>query len=277
MKKLPCKNKVFLAPMEEVNDPAFRMLCKKAGAGLTYTPLNSPLNPNELKLPDKPVLQIFGTSTKGIPEFFKKYNKKVKFWDFNLGCPSALAKKHGFGAYLTDLSVIEEILKTMKQNTKKPVTVKIRKSEISDDILKIAEKYCNAIAIHPRTRAQGYSGEPDLKWAKEFKAKSKIPVIYSGNINETNYKEFLKTFDYVMIGRAAIGHPEIFAKISGNKKFKRSYKDYIKLAIKYKVPWRIMKFQAMQFTKGLEGSRKARVEIFKLKTIEELKNHIDSL
>ncbi|MEA3414079.1 MAG: tRNA-dihydrouridine synthase family protein, partial [Nanoarchaeota archaeon] len=275
------KNKIFLAPMEEVNDPAFRMLCKKAGAGLTYTPLSSPLNPKELKLPDKPVLQIFGNkdilAKNSISLFFKKYNKKVKFWDFNLGCPSALAKKHGFGAYLEDLVVIENILRTMKQNTKKPVTVKIRKSKIAYDILKIAEKYCEAIAIHPRTRAQGYSGEPDLDWAKQFKKKSKIPVIYSGNVDETNYKEFLKFFDYVMIGRASIGHPEIFAKISGNKKFKRSYKDYIKFAIKYNVPWKIMKFQAMQFTKGLEGSRKKRVEIFKLKTVDELKNAINNL
>jgi tRNA-dihydrouridine synthase B len=165
----------------------------------------------------------------------------------------------------------------MRENTKKPVTVKIRKSDIAFEILKIAEKYCNAIAIHPRTRAQGYSGEPDLDWASKFKKKSKIPVIYSGNVNENNYKDFLRFFDYVMVGRAAIGHPEIFAEMIGNKKFKRSYKDYIKLAIKYNVPWRVMKFQAMQFTKGLEGSRKKRVEIFKLKTIEELRNAIDSL
>jgi tRNA-dihydrouridine synthase len=74
--KLPCKNKIFLAPMEEVNDPAFRMLCKKAGAGLTYTPLSSPLNPNELILPDKPVLQIFGNKDilqkNAIPSIIKK-------------------------------------------------------------------------------------------------------------------------------------------------------------------------------------------------------------
>lgn len=271
--KLPSKNRIFLAPMEEVNDPAFRFLCKKAGAGLTYTPLSSPLNPNPLILDDKPVLQIFAKDTKGIKQFIKKYDKKVAFWDFNLGCPSDLAKKHGFGSYLTDLKKIEEIIKEMKSSTKKPITIKIRKSLIAYDLLKLAEKYCDAIAIHPRTRAQGYAGEPDLEWAKEFKSKSKIPVIYSGNVNESNYKELLKIFDYLMIGRAAIGHPEIFAKLTNNKKFKKSFKDYLKLAKKYNLPFRQIKFQAMQFTKGERGSRKLRESMYKLKTIEELEKY----
>lgn len=265
------KNKIFLAPMEEVNDVAFRLLCKRAGAGLTWTGLCSPLNPNPLDLKDKPVLQLFATSTKGIQAFIKKYNSKVSAWDFNLGCPSKLAKKHGFGSYLTDLNIIEKILKEMRDSTKKSLFVKIRKSPISDDVLKIAEKYCDAIAIHPRTRAQAYSGEPDLKWAKQFKKKSKIPVIYSGNVNEKNYKNFLKDFDFVMVGREAIGHPEIFAKITNNKKFSRNFSDYLNLAKKHKIPFKQIKFQAMQFTKGLKNSKKMREKIFKIKNLDNLK------
>ena len=276
-RKIPCKNRIFLSPMEEVNDPAFRMLCKKAGAGLTFTPLSSPLNPQELCLPDKPVLQIFGNSTDGIKEFMKKYDKKVKFWNFNMGCPSTRARQQGFGSYLEDLQVIEDILRTMSESTKKAVTVKIRKSHFAYDVLKIAEKHCDAIGIHPRTREQGYAGDPDIEWAKEFKKKAKIPVMYSGNIDEENYEEFLETFDYVMIGRKSIGHPEIFAQITGNKKFKRSFQDYLKLATKYGVLWRHIKFQAMQFTKGLANSTKMRLEIYKIKNIDELKAAIDKL
>ncbi|MBT4377106.1 tRNA-dihydrouridine synthase family protein [archaeon] len=268
------KNKIFLAPLEEVNDPAFRILCKRAGAGLTWTPLTSPLSKKKLILKDKPILQLFSTSTKNIPEFMKKYNRKVSGWDFNLGCPATNAKKHGFGAYLTNLETIESIISLMRKNTKKPLMIKIRKCPIADQLIELAHKYCDAIAIHPRTRAQGYSGEPDIKWAKKFKKKAKIPVIYSGNINENNYKKFLKTFDYVMIGRAAIGHPEIFAKITNNKKFKHSYKDYLKLAKKFKLPFRQLKFQAMQFTKGDKGSRKLRLEIFKMKSIEDLEKYV---
>lgn len=259
--------------MEEVNDTAFRLICKKAGAGLTYTPLSSPLNPLPLILDDKPILQLFGKDTKGIKEFIKKYDKKVFGWDFNLGCPSDLAKKHGFGAYLTDLKKIEDILKLMRASTKKPLFIKIRKSPISYDLLNLAEKYCNAIAIHARTRAQGYVGEPDWEWAKDFKSKSKIPVIYSGSVNENNAKELLKTFDYVMVARAAIGHPEIFAKLTGNKKFKKSFKNYLNLAEKYKLPFRQIKFQAMQFTKGERGSRKLREQMYRIKTLEELEKY----
>lgn len=269
--KLPCKNKIFLAPMEEVNDSAFRMLCKEAGAGLTWTPLTSALSPKKIILDDKPVLQIFGNSIKGIKEFMRKYDSKVAFWDFNLGCPATNAKKHGFGAYLTNTKTVEKILKMMRDSTKKPLVIKIRKSPLSYNFLELAEKYCDAIAIHPRTRTQGYSGEPDLYWAKEFKKKSQIPVIYSGNVNEKNFKNLLKTFDYVMVGRAAIGHPEIFAKLTNTKFEKQNiFKEYLKLAKKYRLPFRQIKFQAMNFTKGDRDSRKLRDKLAQVKSLEEL-------
>jgi tRNA-dihydrouridine synthase B len=272
-KKLPCKNRIFLAPMEEVNDIAFRLLCKKAGCGLTYTGLTSPLTQQKLDLQDRPALQLFSNNTKGIMEFIKKHNSKVSLWDFNLGCPSKLAKKHGFGSYLTDLKKIEEIIKTIRQSTEKPFTIKIRKSPLSFKILEIAEKYCDAIGVHARTRQQGYSGTPDLDFALKIKSLSKIPVIYSGNVNEKNYKELLKKFDYLMIGREGIGHPEIFAKITKTK-FERSFKDYLKLAKKYRLPFRQIKFQAMNFTKGLRNSRKLRLELFKIKDLGEFEKII---
>jgi len=261
IRKLKLKNRIFLAPMEEVNDIAFRLLCKKAGAGLTYTGLIHPLSKQEFSLKDKPGFQIFCNSTKGVAEFIKNHDKKVSLWDFNLGCPVPRARENKYGAYLTNLKTIEEILKVMRHSTKKPVTVKIRKSEIAFDILKIAEKYCDAIAIHSRTKEQGYSGEPDLDFALKIKKATKLPVIYSGNVNENNAKEFLEKFDFLMIGRASIGHPEVFATLTKNKKFKRSIQDYMKLAIKYNVPFKQIKFQTMNFTKGLENSRKMRKEM----------------
>lgn len=263
------KNKIFLAPMEEVNDIAFRLLCKNAGAGLTWTPLTSPLDPRPQKLDDKPILQIFTNSTKGIPTFMKKYDSHVSGWDFNLGCPATTAKNQGYGAYLENLEIVEKIIKLMRSKTKKPLSIKIRKSPLSHEFLKIAEKYCDWIAIHPRTRAQGYSGEPDLKWAKEFKSKSKIPVIYSGDVNEKNYKKLLEEFDYVMVGRSAIGQPEIFSEMTGTP-FEKNFKEYIKLAEKYELYFRSIKFQAMNFTKGLRGSRKLREKIYQIKSLEEL-------
>ncbi len=269
IRSLKTKNNLFLAPMEEVNDICFRLLCKKAGAGLTWTPLTSVLSPQEQILDDKPILQIFANETKGIKEFMKKYNKKVVGWDFNLGCPADTAKKFCYGSYLRDLKMIEEILKLMRDNTKKPLFVKIRKSSYAFEVLKIAEKYCDAIIIHPRTQSQGYSGEPDLDFAIKLKEKSSIPVIYSGNVDERNYKKYLEKFDAIMIGRKAIGDPNIFSRIL-NKTSKISFTDYLKLTEKYSLYFRQVKFQAMQFTKGQRNSRPLRNKIAQAKNLEEI-------
>lgn len=270
-RKIPCKNKIFLAPMEEINDIAFRLLCKKAGCGLTYTGMINPLTAKEIVLDDKPALQLFCTSTKGIKEFMKKYDSKVSLWDFNLGCPAKTAKKHGFGVFFhNELEQIEKILKTMRENTKKPLTIKIRKSKHTFKIIKIAEKYCDGICIHPRTQPQGYGGVPDIKFAEKIKSKTKLPVIYSGNIDESNCKEFLKTFDYVMIGRKAIGNPDIFARITKNKS-NTSFQDYLKLAKKYDLPFKQIKLQAMNFTKGKDNAKELRLKIFEIKILDGLR------
>ncbi len=284
--------------MEEVNDIAFRLLCKKAGAGATYTGMIHPQTQQKfycaisqealLKSPfsasrkftketrgclldDKPVLQLFCTTTKGIKTFIKKYNSKVVGWDFNLGCPATTARRHGFGSYLKDLKKIKEILKEIRSSTKKPFSIKFRKSDYAFELIKLAEKYCDAICIHPRTQSQGYSGKPDIEFAKEIKNKTKLPVIYSGNVNTKNAKELLKVFDYVMIGREAIGNPNIFSELQ-NKKSKINFKDYLKLAKKYNLPFRQIKFQAMNFTKRMPQAKKLRLEIFKCKTSEEIEN-----
>jgi len=264
------KNRFFLAPMEGINDVAFRTLCKSAGAGLVYSEMTHPLYPYELDIPDKPALQIFTYKTKGIKEFIKKYEKKVSLFDFNLGCPATTARKHGFGSFMEhDLVQIENILNIMREETKKPITIKIRKSKYSFEILKLAEKYCDAICIHPRLRAQGYSGEPDIEFARKLKQKTTLPVIYSGNVNEKNANELLKEFDFVMIGRSAIGNPEIFSKLTKTK-FKNNFKDYIKLAKKHKLPFKQIKLQAMNFTKNDKDAKKKRLQIFETRNLDDL-------
>ena len=269
---LKLKNPFLLAPMLEPNDIAFRLLCKKAGAALTYTGMTNPLSKQKLVLDDKPALQLFCNSTENLAEFIKKYDKKVSLWDFNLGCPSKLAKRLCHGAYLKNTKTIEQILITIRKSTKKPITIKLRKSSNTLKILRIAEKYCDAIAIHPRTNSQGYSGTPDLDFAKLVKSKigTRLPVIYSGNVNEKNYLDLLKTFDFVMLGREAIGNPNIFAKLTRSK-VRVDFNDYLKLAKKYKLPFRQIKYQAMCFTKGVKKAKVLRREIVKAKTIEYIK------
>lgn len=257
--------------MEAINDIAFRTLCKKAGAGLVYTGMINPLTKQKIDLEDKPAIQLFSKDGKGIREFIKKHDKEAMLWDFNLGCPAKTAKRHGFGFFMNnELELIEKILSEMRQATKKPLTIKIRISQNTEKIIKIAEKYCEAISIHPRTQAQGYSGKPDIAFVERIKSQTSLPIIYSGNVNEKNANKLSESFDFVMIGREAIGNPNIFSKLSGSKK-EFSFKDYLKIATKYKLSFSQIKNQAMNFTKNQNGAKKMRASLIRARNLEDIK------
>jgi len=271
-------NRVFLAPMHQINDIPFRVLCKRAGAGLVYTGLINPQNREKLLLKDKPALQLACNSTKGIPEFIKKYDRVISLYDFNLGCPSPHAKSSKVGYFMTSkFKAIEDILKTIKNNTKKPITIKIRKmpEENLRKIIKIAEKYCQAIAVHPRTQQQGYSGEPDIEFAKKVKNLTKLPIIYSGNIRSKDGAEkMLEEFDFIMVGRASLGNPHIFSDILDLRKKKSGFNDWLRIAKKNKLDlkkdFKQIKFQALNFTRDFPGSAKVRKRISEAKTTKEI-------
>ncbi len=267
---LEVKNRIFLSPMLEPNDIAFRLMCKEAGAGLTYTGLFSPLSLKEVHFDDKPALQLFGATNKGFRDFIKKHDEKVSLWDFNLGCPSKLSKKLCHGAFMhKDFENIEKILKTMRRNTKKPISIKLRKSPQALDIAKLAEKYVDIIGIHPRTLDQGYSGEPDYDFALKLRDSVKVPIIYSGNVNEQNIDKALSDFPFVFIGREAMGNPAIFSKLTGGS-MENSFEKYIELASKYGIPFKTIKYQAMQFTKGYNEAKKMRFSLISAKTVEDI-------
>lgn len=272
---LKLKNRVFLAPMHQVNDIAFRLLCKKAGATLTYTGLTNPQTHEEIKLDDKPAVQFACDSPKSIKEFIKKYDKKIALYDFNLGCPSPHAKQSHLGYFMiSNYRTIKEILSAIRKNTKKPLTLKIRKmpDEQLKRIISIAERYCDAICVHPRTQSQGYSGIPDLEFAKRVKQQTKLPIVYSGNIaNKEQAEKMLEEFDFIMIGRAAIGNPSIFSDSLGKKIKKRlNFYDWLKLAKKYKPYFNQIKFQAINFTQGFEGAPKIRHKLSLAKSKREI-------
>jgi len=272
--KLKLKNRVFLAPMHQVNDIAFRILCKKAGAGLTYTGLLNPQTRENLFLEDKPCLQFACNSPKGIEDFIKRYDKRISMYDFNLGCPSLHAKSSKIGYFMSNnFEAIEEILKTIRENTKKPLTIKIRKisEENLKKIIKIAEKYCQAIGVHPRTQEQGYSGIPDIEFARQVKKLTSLPVIYSGNIKtKEEAEERLKEFDFIMLGRICIGNPGIFSDILDKKKKNLKFKDWLKASKKYKPNFSQIKFQALNFTREFKGSSKLRKELSAAKNEKEI-------
>ncbi|MFH1452240.1 MAG: tRNA-dihydrouridine synthase family protein [archaeon] len=270
IRNLKLKNRFFLAPMLEPNDIAFRLLCKKAGCGLTYTGMTSPLSKKKLILDDKPAVQIFGNSEKGVAEFIKKYDNRVSFWDFNLGCPSKLSKKLSHGAFLhKDFETIETILKTMKKSTKKPISIKLRKSPHAIELACRTQNLVDAVGIHPRTFKEGYSGNADYDFALKLKNAIEIPVIYSGDVNLENAGKILKDFDYVFVGRSAIGNPGIFSQLA-NKNVSVGFSDYLKLAERYKLFFRQIKYQAINFTKGLKNAKFLRRCIINSKTVNDI-------
>jgi len=263
--------------MLEPNDIAFRLLCKRAGCGLTYTGMTSALSLKKLDLDDKPALQLFGNSVRGIASFMKRYDSEVSLWDFNLGCPSKLSRKLEHGAFMTgELKIIEEILKVMRANTRKPLTIKIRKSENALRIVRMAERYVDAVCIHARSVGQGYSGEVDYGFALKVKRATKLPVIFSGDVDLESVDRILEDFDFVMMGRKAIGNPGVFAlgqkfskqSLLSSKQF--SFGEYLKLAKEYGLFFRQIKYQAMNFTKGVVGGKKLREALVEARDVGDI-------
>lgn len=279
---LKLKNRFFLAPMHQVNDIAFRLLCKKAGAALTYTGLINPQTREKLNFQDKPAIQFACNSIKGIKDFIKKYDKNISLYDLNLGCPSPHAKQSKLGYFMTqNYEKIEEILKEIKSHTKKPLTIKIRKMpiETTKKIINLAKKYCDAIAIHPRTQVQGYAGIPDKDFARQIRTLTKLPLIYSGNINNKQQAlEALDEFEFVMIGRAAIGNPSIFSELI-DKKIKKpiNFFQWLRLAKKIDKPYfSQIKFQILNFTKNFQGAAEIRKKLSLTKNEKEIRNILKS-
>jgi nifR3 family TIM-barrel protein len=232
------KNKLILAPMAGVSNSPFRLLARKYGAGVVYAEMVSDKgifhqNKKTLELlymteEEKPCAQqIFGSDLETMVEaaMFIDKNSNCDFIDINMGCPVpkvAISAQAG-AALMKDPQKIYDIVKAISEKVSKPVTVKIRsgwddKSINAVEVAKMAEKAgAKAITIHARTRAQGYSGEPDLDIIKAVKEAVSIPVFGNGNVVDgPSAKRMLEYTgcDAVVIGRAALGNPWIFREIN---------------------------------------------------------------
>src|SRR3989344_1960506 len=297
------KNKLVLAPMHNITNIAFRLLCKKYGASLVSTELlsaNALAREDNLNLKlaitdklEKPICaQIFGQNTDNRVKAAKTLEKNFDIVDINFGCPSKKILSQGAGAALLKRkSKIFEIVKQVSKSINMPITVKIR-NEDAVEVAKICEKAgASAIIVHARSVKQGYFGKADWNVIKKVKENIKIPVIGNGDVidgksaermlNETNC-------DYVMIGRAAIGNPFIFKQINEYLKGKQvfqekkerivDYFEYIELTKKYNIfSLNDAKLKAMDFTKGLSGSRELRGKLNMIKTGEEIENLIRNI
>ena len=224
---------LLLAPMEDVSDPPFRLLCKRYGADLLYTEFISSgglvydakdsVQKLDIYDEERPVgIQIFGGEVEQVREAAQIVDAVgPDLIDINFGCPvKKVVCKDGGAGILRNLPKMEAITRAVIEEATRPVTVKTRLgwNDQSIRILDVARMLegcgVEALAVHARTRAQMYKGEARWNWLRRIKeAGLTIPLIGNGDAMDPQKIErmFEETgVDAVMIGRGAIGNPWIF-------------------------------------------------------------------
>jgi tRNA-dihydrouridine synthase B len=281
------KGKLFLAPMEVVNDLAFRLMCHKYGSAMQFTEMisiNAVTRGNKAVIrlaktldKEKPIgIQLFGTKTELIKKSIKilenDYPDEIKpdMFDFNFGCSSKNIIRQGAGAALLKRpKKIGEIISAMRSSTNLPISAKIRlgiNAKLANYVktAKIIENAgADMITVHARYQNQRFSGSADWNAIKEIKQAVNIPVVGNGDIiDELSAKKMFEETgcDYIMIGRAAMGNPFIFSRINNylnnetllKQKSKYDlFDEYLALARKYQIKPKIIKKQERNFLKKI--------------------------
>jgi len=228
---------LFLAPMEDVTDPAFRLICKRFGVDMVYSEFVSSealirsVNRTQQKLTiyeqERPVvIQIYGHDPKSMAQAAIIASQAMPdIIDINFGCPVKKVAGKGAGAgLLRDIPRMLEITSEVVKAVNIPVTAKTRLGWDDDSkiIVGLAEQLqdCGiaALAIHGRTRAQMYKGDADWTLIGDVKNNQRMHIPIIGNGDVTTPERAAECFnrygvDAVMVGRAAIGRPWIFGEM----------------------------------------------------------------
>jgi tRNA-dihydrouridine synthase B len=307
---------LLLAPMEDVSDPPFRIVCKEKGADLMYTEFISSeglirdaiKSRKKLDIYDyeKPIgIQIFGGDEDSLSMAAKIVDvTNPDLLDINFGCPVKKVALKGAGAgVLKDVDLMVRLTDAVVRSTKLPVTVKTRLGwdEENKNIEEVAERLqdvgIKALAIHGRTRAQMYKG--DAKWELIAKVKEnpriKIPIFGNGDIDSPEKAVLYKNkygVDGIMIGRAAIGYPWIFDEIkhfvkTGTHLPPPTVEDRVQVCkthLHKSFEWKgpkvgifEMRRHYTNYLKGLPGIKDYRLKLVTLETVEEISAVLDEI
>lgn len=303
---------LILSPMAGVTDVSFRRLIKRrGGVGLTVSEFisvegltrSNPKSKRQMRFyaDERPfAVQIFG----GQPERMRMAAEMAQevgadILDINCGCPAPKVVKHGGGSgLLKDHERLETILKELRKAIKIPLTIKIRAGYFDHTInavetAKLAES-CGVehIALHGRTKEQGYRGLANWDLVKQIKAVVSVPVSGSGDVAtiEGAFARFHETgCDGVLIGRGAMANPWIFRQIEdamyGRESFQPTLADKRAILLEYFDMLREdmpqtpainrMKQLAGQFTRGLAGGALFRTSLYHSHSVEEILSRIE--
>ena len=235
----------ILAPMAGVTDFAFRKICSEFGADMVVTEMisikalehNNARTQNMLREEANCLksVQLFGHDAKSVEKVVSSgILDKFDIIDFNCGCPAKkiVSNKDG-SAMMLDIQNTRKVLTALRNSTNKPISVKFRLGIGNNinyiDFAKMCEEVgVDFITLHARTREQGYSGDVDISAYKNLINTISIPLIWSGDIKTSKDVKYAKSTGCagVMIGREALGNPEIFAHLK-HKKFTTSKKEIV--------------------------------------------------
>lgn len=301
---------VMLAPMEDVTDPSFRLICREQGAALVYTEFVSAealvrnINSTTRKLTiddrERPVaIQIYGRDADAMVEAARMVEQaKPDILDINFGCPVKKVASKGAGAgMLRDPEKMLSITKAVVKSVDIPVTVKTRlgwdcENKIIKDLApRLQDCGISALTIHGRTRSQMYTGEADWTLIGEVKAdpRIEIPIIGNGDIKTPAQAKIAFDkygVDGVMIGRASFGAPWIFhevrqylktgviPEISNKEKFallRRQIRESIDRIDEYRGILHIRRhLAATPLLKGIPDFRETRIRLLRVEKEKEL-------
>lgn len=298
----------ILAPMAGVSEMPFRRLAFQYGAGLCPTELVSAeglirasartlryLRRDE-KWERPFAVQIFG----GNPDSMVEASRVAKdhgadIIDINMGCPVPKVFKNGAGcALMADPPRAAEIVRRIGEATGLPVTAKIRSGLDASRIncvemgKALEDAGCAAVALHPRTRAQGYAGRADWTLIRRLKEALRIPVIGNGDVRSVeDARRMLEETgcDAVMIGRGALGNPWLFRELEGGppastEERHRVVMEHFRAHVDFRSDSRAAVRQFRKhigwYAKGLVGASAFRAEAMNLESLEEVERALDA-
>lgn len=308
---------VMLAPMEDVTDPSFRLICREMGAKMVYTEfvsaealirnINSTTRKLQINEAERPVaIQIYGRDVEAMIEAAKIVeDAKPELIDINFGCPVKKVAGKGAGAgMLRDIPKLLHITREVVKAVSLPVTVKTRlgwdcENKIICDLGPMLQDCgISALTVHGRTRSQMYIGEADWTLIGKLKEDPRMTIPIIGNGDITSAQKASDYFDRygvdgIMVGRGAIGAPWIFREIdqylttgeitplSDTEKMnilRRQIQESIDRIDEYRGILHIRRhLAATPLLKGIPNFKETRIRMLRADTLDELTKILDEI